>query len=599
MTTQGIRPSQFILTYGPGAIIDTKVGPRIILDADIGLFKRFKAIDPELYRISNRRMSEGALDGANIYRIPTSSELDSMDAYQTRAFPEWKLCVRAHKGRGYLLYKRGSSKDSNACPSCGYTTAQEPVRFVRACSDGHIDDIDWYKNIHMGSTCDKNSSYYWRRTGSSMHNITIICTKCNKEKNFGAMYYAEDDCSGRHPQKESSQTAYDNIECKKGAKIIPRQASSLRVAETKTLLVIDSDIYTCLEEIYHDLRLYERTGNLNKENFKTIVDANREENKIDVHCARKLLSANWETICGELRTLHTLENKERLSYGKLIEDEFHVLEEASKHGAPPKKQENQVINFEVDKHDINDNVTTDNGLKFTITPIKKLTTVMVQKKFRREISDEGNNTPKEIDVSFNHKGAKWYPGVKYTGEGIFIRLTQGGEFPDSLKTPSFASWDEAHANSKRDEKYPQTVFREAEERNELHPGFVWWHTLAHLLIRIIGEESGYSSASIRERIYFERTKDGFNGGVLLYATDPGSEGTMGGLIGMATHMRDFLNAAFEAGAICSGDPLCAEASFKDGGYNGAACYACLLNSETSCEHRNMWLDRKVLGEIIQ
>ena len=45
-------------------------------------------------------------------------------------------------------------------------------------------------------------------------------------------------------------------------------------------------------------------------------------------------------------------------------------------------------------------------------------------------------------------------------------------------------------------------------RYELHPLFVWWHTLSHSLIRAISNEAGYSSASIRERVYIEVRGDG-------------------------------------------------------------------------------------------
>ena len=47
---------------------------------------------------------------------------------------------------------------------------------------------------------------------------------------------------------------------------------------------------------------------------------------------------------------------------------------------------------------------------------------------------------------------------------------------------------------------------------------------------------------------------------------------------------------------CSNDPLCGEEEFGPGKYKGAACYACALVSETSCEHRNMRLDRNLLLE---
>ncbi len=66
---------------------------------------------------------------------------------------------------------------------------------------------------------------------------------------------------------------------------------------------------------------------------------------------------------------------------------------------------------------------------------------------------------------------------------------------------------------------------------QLHPVFVWWHTLAHRLINALSVDSGYSSAAVRERVYvYLNTTDGsFDGGILLYTVQPGGDGTLGGL----------------------------------------------------------------------
>ena len=118
------------------------------------------------------------------------------------------------------------------------------------------------------------------------------------------------------------------------------------------------------------------------------------------------------------------------------------------------------------------------------------------------------------------------------------------------------------------------------------------------MIRIISEECGYSSSSIRERIYFKRDGNKIDGGILLYAAQPGSEGTLGGLTALVPHFGSFLNTVLEKVTSCSADPLCADDLFKHKKANGACCFGCLMNSETSCEHRNMWLDRNVLRDSI-
>ena len=149
--------------------------------------------------------------------------------------------------------------------------------------------------------------------------------------------------------------------------------------------------------------------------------------------------------------------------------------------------------------------------------------------------------------------------------------------------------------------YNRYVFRDRENpnsrRDELDPEFVWWHTFSHALIKAISDDSGYSTASIKERIYFERNENGkVRGGILLYAAQPGTEGTMGGLVALAPHFDQFIQTAIGMLETCSGDPLCRENHFRNGSYVGASCFGCTMNSETSCDARNFFLDRNVFLE---
>ena len=127
----------------------------------------------------------------------------------------------------------------------------------------------------------------------------------------------------------------------------------------------------------------------------------------------------------------------------------------------------------------------------------------------------------------------------------------------------------------------------------LHPVHVWWHTLAHRLLQSLAVDSGYSSASIRERIYLHNdATHGIRGGLLLFTVQPGGDGTLGGLMSLVPRFAQVLDDALRDLATCSNDPLCEQAPQL--GAEGAACYSCLLASETSCEHRNMGLDRLLL-----
>jgi hypothetical protein len=54
--------------------------------------------------------------------------------------------------------------------------------------------------------------------------------------------------------------------------------------------------------------------------------------------------------------------------------------------------------------------------------------------------------------------------------------------------------------------------------------------------------------------------------------------------------------------LCSGDPVCADhdpaEAADDRALHGAACHGCLVIAETSCEARNLFLDRALLVDTV-
>lgn len=133
--------------------------------------------------------------------------------------------------------------------------------------------------------------------------------------------------------------------------------------------------------------------------------------------------------------------------------------------------------------------------------------------------------------------------------------------------------------------------------SELSARFVLLHTLGHLLVRQLSFESGYTTASLRERVYARPEHDQY--GVLVYTAAGDAEGTLGGLVqqGEQPRLAETLLRMAEAAAWCSADPLCSEHTGQGfGNLNRAACHACALLPETSCETGNTLLDRAlVLG----
>lgn len=86
-------------------------------------------------------------------------------------------------------------------------------------------------------------------------------------------------------------------------------------------------------------------------------------------------------------------------------------------------------------------------------------------------------------------------------------------------------------------------------------------------------------------------------GILIYTASGDTDGTMGGLVrqGEPGFLAETLVRLLEQAAWCSADPLCAEHTGQ--GYanlNRAACHACALLPETSCETGNALLDRMLV-----
>ena len=129
---------------------------------------------------------------------------------------------------------------------------------------------------------------------------------------------------------------------------------------------------------------------------------------------------------------------------------------------------------------------------------------------------------------------------------------------------------------------------QAEMKQYGAPMFYLLHTFSHLILKELEFSCGYPSVSLQERLYYSNRMCG----VLIYTTD-GSEGSMGGLVwqGQPRLIENIIINALERAKNCSSDPLCWE---TDEQLNLAACFSCCLVSETSCEQRNLGLDRRTL-----
>jgi hypothetical protein len=188
----------------------------------------------------------------------------------------------------------------------------------------------------------------------------------------------------------------------------------------------------------------------------------------------------------------------------------------------------------------------------------------------------------------------WFPAVENRGEGVFVQL-RADAVEGWLARPGVARRIDALAAGHR---------RWAEDRKSKRPfpggPYVLLHTLSHLLMCSLAMRCGYSSSSIRERIYVDVPERRF--GLLLYTGSPDAEGTLGGLVQQAAHLEAHLLGALGTTELCSNDPICAlhapGDSMEKRWLHGAACHGCALVAETSCEMRNDYLDRALVVPVL-
>jgi hypothetical protein len=539
------------------------------------------------------------LGGARIFRLPSNAELGLPQRryiYRTRRFPYWRLCLNSERHGGekedyYVLYY------GPHCPICGDASVRhtETIRFVRACPDGHMDDIDWWDFIHNGEPCTHTSWFQWHGGGGSLAGIRLECPTCKAVSvSLGRAYATPLPCSGRSPETEPIGTQPYRPGCTKNARIIQRQASNLRIPEVLTLFSIPPRHTRLHELLQRKPILHNLAGSTpsSMDQLRVILSNLAQRNLISSDIADEVAGYPWDEVRGAIQDVL---GPVKTHYPELLLDEFRALIDGSVRGVPPRRgpTPKSPVVFEVDPNLVV-KATGPVGKAFRVTPVLRLKTVIVQRGYRREVDTQAH--AKVVDVSFSgvdDPQQRWYPGAEFLGEGIFIMLHENDGWTSGLTGVETGKWVGAFSGSSM---YPEEVFRDSHAHEELHPSFVWWHTLSHFLVRALSTEAGYSSASIRERVYLETGSKGARGGILLYAAQPGSEGTLGGLIALTPYLQDMLDVAFRNAERCSGDPLCRGNLFEMGRYNGSACYGCLLLSETSCEHRNMWLDRNVILE---
>ncbi|MDR2881663.1 MAG: DUF1998 domain-containing protein [Azoarcus sp.] len=596
-----VRPSQLLWTYGPGALIDLPNLSVVTLGIDQWEKDRCQPITEPRLLAAVRKVLGSQVENLRMPPFQKSELADpwSAEAYMgvpVRPFPRWMRCVKCgllspfdvklfeikedryrpertrfvHKGctgsKGTL-----AAKDADAVPA----------RFLLACRNGHLDDFPWRYFVHRGNSPCMESLYFYE-DGASLQteNLWVKC-KCGASRSMAHAFGQAGkenlpSCRGRHPHLDH----FDD-ECDEEARAVLLGSTNSWFPITLSALAIPQakdPLGQLIEDgwgFFHDLesesavavavKMLKRGGTLPG---------------IDKYPASEI----WAAI----ETHRNSNGQDTVGEDDIKAPEWEVLTQAN----PPTDY----------PHFMSKKVGTPAGFERQIGKVlllERLREVNALLGFTRVEAPEESSDPSERPQRANlaRRAPDWVPANQVHGEGIFIQFDEaaiqawegraGVRQADRMLEGGHRGW----RNSRRldpDEGYPGIRY-------------AMLHTLSHLLIRELALECGYNAASIRERIYAGVSGTNPQAGILIYTAAADSDGTLGGLVdlGKPENLGRLLRQALHRSKVCSSDPLCSEHDpAKDRSLHAAACHACSLVAETSCERSNRYLDRSLLVQTL-
>lgn len=568
-----LRRTQMITTFGTGSIVEMPEYTVIMGATDYWDNKSQRINEPSLQRLLGMKYFKEP------YATESQNPRGNADIPAFR-FPGMHFCPKCGKLDNYRHF--GDPKNKK-CISCGRTLV--PSRFVVACINGHLEDFPFEWWVHFGNPggCREPENHhktcieFMNNTGG-LASIVIKCKICGKTRSMeGCMnqnalkgYH----CRGKRPWIGFKNEFNDPETCEASMRALQRGASNVYFSITQSALTIPpwSSKIQCLLDDKWDSIQNGIDQNLDDSFmskfiqmlFKPVLDTG----VYDVEDFMKEINRRRgiETEDGDPFTEHMMYEDEykALCSGYVSDDEEE-----------PEQFQAEITDVSPYLEDYLDEVVL----------VKRLREVMALRGFRRVIP----NPPENDDTCINeftpvwNKPQCWLPAIEMRGEGIFIVLNE-----DRIK-----KWEVQ--NEDRYEDMKQRLGRYNIGKGMFSARYVLLHTLSHLLIRQLTIDCGYQEAALKERIYSSYPESNMEmAGILIYTSSSDSDGSLGGLVrqGESDLLETTIRNVLQEASWCSSDPLCIES--KAQGFNAlnyAACHACTLLPETSCEARNCLLDR--------
>lgn len=611
-----VRTSQAVLQYGVGAMVDFP--DQTLMTAAPETWGN------SIIKIHDERL-EKALD-VDYFGMPYNSRIgkDNWGISYVR-FPEWYFCPKCRSFKPLREWisqyksigpKKWVENDPDMvkhmiCPIC--KQALVVSRLVTVCEKGHISDFPWVKWVHVrnfsGSkpVCSHPSLLF--KTGNSsnegLETLRIECKTCGASATlkdafnpdiFEILSKSNDNnenfiCEGKHPWKnviDQSCNMYPQTKQRGSSSVyFPFSVSSIVIPPYSSILnkkIEQSTHYEAGMNTISQLKALDFPKAVIDKAINSTIKSSAEMIAMDIdesaEQVEKTLKRRW--LCS---------HKEELSILKYKFDEYDALSEEL---GLPKKDYGDFVRESTNIEDYYQSGAF--GIKYikSISLIKKVREVQALVGFSRLKPLEQNVFSKQIDniVCVKESNTKWYPAYEVWGEGIFIEI-------DDCKIKKWLSLsEEPNMRAKLlERRFNESYFGKQNPR-KISPKFVLLHTLAHLLIKELSFNCGYSIASLKERIYCSDQEDGkIMSGIFIYTASGDSEGTLGGLVrqGYPDLFPKIFEKAIETAKVCSNDPVCSLSNGQGRDFlNLAACYSCTLIPETSCEEFNIFLDRGLL-----
>lgn len=591
-----VRQSNVVMNYGPGAIIDFRVpvtGAAVSVIAG-GLEQWVKMAEAEGASPQNmKRLTEPRLANklrVSHFRLPPVAPDNPQDDDVTvplvgARFPGWLQCPSCHLIKEARKWGNEPGNPSRFCSPCSDRLRGDskayvvPVRFVAACRNGHLDDFPWSDWVHHDQACSKRNrkEFKLESEGPGLAGLVLSCPKCNQRRTMEHIFskdaHKDRCCTGARPWLVNG----DEI-CSQKVVILQRGASNLYFPLMESALVIPP----WSEGVIHQLGYrWHEISSLSGNDSETARE--QRSRYIDMFWSdiSETLGNIGIDVFKELVEEKIVESK-KASSGNLRWDEYQQFMVAASN------QRKKGQEFEVRVVQPPSSIPTIDRLLRVVS----LREIRALHGFTRIEPLPGSPPVRQQYLSENNMG--WLPAIEVRGEGIFLSL-------DKNRLELWESRPAVRQRASRLNTFDESRVLNPDNRTinvpaELGARYLLLHSLAHVLMKQLSLQCGYSSSSLRERLYLGNGDRGM-AGIMIYTATSDSDGTLGGLQrqGLASRFVPMFLEAIRANEWCSSDPLCIKGLVAATESSTlAACHSCLLAPETSCEDFNRFLDRAML-----